>query len=181
MFNLLGKEITGNEIVLVLVDWNLLSLPAQNVLNLVLVLFGELSHGLCKGNDADGSGGSEGGSCKDCSQVHRIAGIFRCFCFPKRSSGVVSRRSAIFCRVEMLGLRPLAPSAIQRLTVTSLTPNRAARSRWVIPLLFSSASMMPNYHAGIKLGISWSLNRFCWWSWSMRALVAWFSISPVRM
>jgi len=60
-------------------DWNLLSLPAQNVLNLVLVLFGELSHGLCKGNNADDSGGSEGGSCKDCSQVHRIAGIFRWF------------------------------------------------------------------------------------------------------
>ena len=34
------------------------------------------------------------------------------------------------------------------------------------------ASMMLNYNTGRKLGISWSLNRFCWWSWSMRALVA---------
>ena len=28
----------------------------------------------------------------------------------------------------------MVPSVIQRLTVTSLTPNRAASSRWVIPL-----------------------------------------------
>ena len=38
-----------------------------------------------------------------------------------------------------------------------------------------------NYNCGIKLGISCSLNRLILCRWSMRSLVAWFSMMPVRI
>ena len=52
----LVKKLQGFQ--LVSMDWNLLSLLAQNVLYLGLVLVGQLAHGLCKGHNPDYDGGS---------------------------------------------------------------------------------------------------------------------------